>query len=50
MRDVIVVGIYLVFFAGNIAIIVKWQDRKTKSEESDGEAGGRRSVRASVDR
>jgi hypothetical protein len=35
MRDVLVVGIYLVFFAGNIALFVKWQGRKTKAESSD---------------
>lgn len=35
MRDVLVVGIYLVFFAGNIAVFVMWQDRKTKTESSE---------------
>ena len=37
VRDVVVVGIYLVFFAVNIALIVLWQDRKTKSEDTEDE-------------
>lgn len=32
VRDLLVVGIYLVFFAANIAFIVLWQKRKTASE------------------
>lgn len=35
VRDVIVVGIYLVFFALNIALFVLWQDRKTKTEDEE---------------
>jgi hypothetical protein len=35
IRDVVVVGIYLVFFVGNLVIIVKWQGRKTKAEDSE---------------
>jgi hypothetical protein len=35
VRDVIVVGIYLVFFSLNIALFVLWQDRKTKTEDED---------------
>jgi hypothetical protein len=35
VRDVVVVGIYLVFFALNIALMVKWQDRKTKTEATE---------------
>lgn len=32
IRDIVVVGIYVVFFAANIAFIVLWQKRKTASE------------------
>jgi hypothetical protein len=35
VRDVVVVGIYVVFFGINIALFVLWQDRKTKSEDAD---------------
>ena len=35
VRDIVVVGIYVVFFARNIALIVKWQDRKTKTEDAE---------------
>jgi preprotein translocase subunit SecG len=35
IRDVLTVGIYIVFFAGNIALFVLWQDRKTKTEDDD---------------
>jgi hypothetical protein len=33
VRDVVVVGIYLVFFAANIALFVMWQNRKVKTED-----------------
>jgi hypothetical protein len=35
IRDVLVVGIYVVFFGADIALFVKWQDRKTKPEETE---------------
>ena len=35
VRDVVVVGIYIVFFAINIALFVLWQDRKTKTEDAE---------------
>jgi hypothetical protein len=35
VRDVVAVGIYLVFFAGNIALFVLWQDRKTRTEDAE---------------
>jgi hypothetical protein len=35
VRDVVVVGIYIVFFAINIALFVLWQDRKTKTEDTE---------------
>src|SRR5262245_23235118 len=35
IRDVAVVGMYIVFFAINIALFVLWQDRKTKTEDDD---------------
>jgi hypothetical protein len=35
IRDVMVVGIYVVFFAANIALFVLWQDRKTKTEDTE---------------
>jgi len=33
VRDVVVVGIYVVFFAANIALFVMWQNRKVKTED-----------------
>ena len=33
VRDIAVVGIYVVFFGLNIALFVLWQDRKTKTED-----------------
>ena len=50
VRDIIVVGIYLVFFGANIALFVKWQDRKTKTEDERREAGRSSAARASVGR
>ena len=35
VRDILVVTIYVVFFGANIALFVKWQDRKTKPEDTD---------------
>lgn len=35
IRDIMVVGIYVVFFGLNIALFVLWQDRKTKAEDTD---------------
>jgi hypothetical protein len=35
VRDIVAVGIYLVFFAGNIALFVLWQDRKTRTEDEE---------------
>lgn len=35
VRDVLVVGIYVVFFGTNIALFVKWQGRKTKPEDTE---------------
>jgi hypothetical protein len=35
IRDVAVVGIYIVFFAINIALFVLWQDRKTKTDDDE---------------
>ena len=35
IRDIAVVGIYVVFFGANIALFVLWQDRKTKTEDED---------------
>ena len=37
VRDVAVVGIYVVFFAANIALFVMWQNRKVKTEDDDEE-------------
>jgi hypothetical protein len=33
VRDVLVVGIYIVFFAANIALFVMWQNRKVKADD-----------------
>jgi hypothetical protein len=35
VRDIIVVGIYLVFFGANLALFVLWQNRKTKTEDEE---------------
>jgi hypothetical protein len=35
IRDIAVVGIYVVFFGLNIALFVLWQDRKTKTEDDE---------------
>ncbi|MGZ4735098.1 MAG: hypothetical protein ACXV8R_05795 [Acidimicrobiia bacterium] len=35
VRDIAVVTIYIVFFGLNILLFVKWQDRKTKTEDED---------------
>ena len=35
VRDVVVVGIYIVFFAINIALFVLWQGRTTKTEDAE---------------
>jgi hypothetical protein len=35
IRDIMVVGIYVVFFGLNIALFVLWQDRKTKTEDAE---------------
>jgi hypothetical protein len=35
VRDVVAVGIYVVFFAINIALFVLWQDRKTRTEDEE---------------
>jgi hypothetical protein len=35
VRDVAVVGIYLVFFGANIFLFVKWQERKVKPPEDE---------------
>ena len=35
VRDIVVVGIYVVFFGLNIALFVLWQDRKTKTEDEE---------------
>jgi hypothetical protein len=35
VRDIVAVGIYLVFFAINIALFVLWQDRKPASEVAE---------------
>lgn len=35
IRDIVAVGIYVVFFGINIALFVMWQDRKTADEVSD---------------
>jgi hypothetical protein len=35
VRDIMVVGIYVVFFGANIALFVKWQGRKTKTEDTE---------------
>jgi hypothetical protein len=35
VRDVAVVGIYVIFFGANIALFVKWQDRKTKTDDDE---------------
>jgi hypothetical protein len=35
VRDIAVVGIYVVFFGLNIALFVLWQDRKTKTEDDE---------------
>ncbi len=35
VRDVLVVGVYVVFFGLNIALFVLWQDRKTKTEDEE---------------
>ena len=37
VRDVAVVGIYVVFFAANIALFVMWQNRKVKTDDDDTE-------------
>ncbi|MGZ4688772.1 MAG: hypothetical protein ACXWAY_04025, partial [Acidimicrobiia bacterium] len=35
VRDIAVVTIYIVFFGLNILLFVKWQDRKTKTEDEE---------------
>lgn len=35
IRDIVVVGIYLVFFGANIALFVKWQERKVRTPDDD---------------
>lgn len=37
VRDVVVVGIYVVFFGANIALFVKWQERKVKTPDDEEE-------------
>ena len=35
VRDIVVVGIYITFFAINIALFVLWQGRTTKTEDAE---------------
>jgi hypothetical protein len=37
VRDVVVVGIYIFFFAANIALFVMWQNRKVKTPDDEEE-------------
>ena len=51
VRDIVVVGIYVVFFGANIALFVMWQDRKVKTDGRRGRgARRRRHARASAAR
>ena len=35
VRDIVVVGIYVVFFGANIFLFVKWQERKVKTPDDE---------------